>query len=441
MSGGLVRSIVAGGLAERIGLRAGDRLLAIDGHPLRDSIDFQFYTAEERFRLVYDRDGRHNEVDVEREPGQEMGVAFEADIFDAVRLCNNDCLFCFLKGLPAGMRSSLYLKDDDYRLSFAHGNFITLANLTERDWRRLEEQRLSPLNISVHATEPALRRRILRNPKAPDIIDRLRRLADLGIRVNTQVVLCPGVNDGPHLQRTIDDLATLYPAVQSIGIVPVAASRHAEAAFSDDDQRATAACTPEYARNIIRQVAPRQRDFRRRLGVDLVYLADEFYLAAETRLPAAARYDGYPQYENGIGMSRALLDDWRRVKRRLIAKGTPIVRYQKVTLACGTLIAPLLRSVTDQLASMLGIEINVVAVGNRFFGPRVSVSGLLTSADIVESLQRAPQSDLFVLSRHALDHDSVRFLDDGTPAGVEAALRGRVVFASTITELLHEISA
>jgi putative radical SAM enzyme (TIGR03279 family) len=435
--GGAVREVAARSLAHRIGLQAGDRLLAVDGRPLRDAIDFRFYAAEERFCLRFARDGRESEIEVQRRPGEGLGVEFESAIFDRIRTCNNNCFFCFLKGLPRGLRTPLYLKDDDYRLSFAQGNFVTLSNLTDADWRRLEEQRLSPLNVSVHATDLELRRRTLGNRKAPDVVGQLRRLGELGIRVNTQVVLCPGLNDDEHLERTVRELAQLYPTVQSIGIVPVAASRHAWARAGDEEKRWLAACTPEYARQIIGQMRPWQRELRQRLGVDLVYLADEFYLAGGVRLPAARRYDGYPQYENGIGMTRALIEDWRRLRRRLAANSEALPSAKKMTLVCGTLIAPVLSSMASEMTALSGMETQVAPVENRLFGPRVTVSGLLAGGDIVEALRGRDLGDLVVMPRHSLDHAGALFLDGVTPDDVGAALATPVAFASLMSELLR----
>jgi len=436
-AGGTILHVAPESLAERTGLRPDDRLLAIDGHPLRDAIDFHFYAAEERFRLTFRRGGREMDVEVERRLGEDLGVGFESTVFDRVRTCNNDCFFCFLKGLPAGLRASLYVRDDDFRLSFSQGNFVTLSNLTAADWLRLDEQRLSPLNVSVHATEPDLRRRMLRTRRAPDVVEQLRRLGDLGIRVNTQVVLCPGLNDGEHLARTVHDLAQLHPTVQSIGVVPVAASRHAWAQAHVEEKARLGPCTPEYARRVIAQVRPWQRDFRRRRGVDLVYPADEFYLAAAVRLPASSRYDGYPQFENGIGMTRSLIDDWRRLRRRLATGNFPRPDHRRMTLVCGRLIAPTLSRLASELASLVGIDVRVVPVENRLFGPRVTVSGLLAGADIIEALRGHELGDLVVLPRHALDHAGALFLDDVTPDDVSAALATPVAFASTISDVLH----
>jgi putative radical SAM enzyme (TIGR03279 family) len=439
--GGLIRATTPGGLAERVGLRPGDRLLAVDGRPLRDVIDFQFHAVEESFRLTISRDGEVIEIAVAKRPREELGVEFAEAVFDGVRTCNNDCLFCFLKGLPPGLRPSLYLKDDDYRLSFCHGNFVTLSNLTARDWQRLAEQRLSPLNVSVHATDPDVRRRLLDNPRAPAILDQLRRLAALQIRVNAQVVLCPGLNDGDHLVRTVHELAELYPTVQSIGIVPAGVTRHAEETLTATVRQHLPACTPAYARQLIRAVRPWQRAFRRRWGVDLVYPADEYYLLAGGRLPAAAHYDGYPQYENGIGMSRSLIDDWRKTRRRLRSQGRADYRTQRVALLSGTLIAPILQGMARELAALTGIDVAVVPVESRFWGPRVTVSGLLTAGDIVAALREAPPADLIALPRASLDYAGLRFLDDGTPAEVEAAAGTPILFAHNLSEVLRHLSS
>ncbi|MDI6858047.1 MAG: DUF512 domain-containing protein [Dehalococcoidia bacterium] len=431
--GGLI-SAVRGGLAARAGLQPGDVVLEIDGRPLRDVIDFQLYAAEDAFRLTLRRDGRRVNIAATRDRGEELGIEFAQPVFDAVRTCNNDCFFCFLKGLPEGMRPSLYLKDDDYRLSFYHGNFVTLTNLTESDWRRLAEQRLSPLNVSVHATDPKLRQRMLGNPRAPNVMGQLRRLAALDIRVNAQVVVCPGVNDGKHLERTISDLSALYPHVQSIGVVPVGMTRHQQPRVASGETPVIAPCTPPYAAALLAQVRRRQREFRRRLGADLVYAADELYLLARRPFPAASRYDGFPQYHNGIGMTRALIDDWRRLRRKL--RRAPLEpNARSALLACGTLIAPVIQKIAAGLATATGVDMRVRPVESEFWGPRVTVSGLLTASDFIRGLRDAPCADAVFLPRASLDHAGERFLDGGTPDDLRDALDAPVVFVDNATEL------
>jgi putative radical SAM enzyme (TIGR03279 family) len=306
--GGVIDSVREGSLADEIGLIPGDRVTAIDGRELRDLVDFQFLAAEERIALEVVRGDEALVIDLEKDPDEDLGIEFQDAAFDGVMTCNNSCFFCFLKGNPKGLRKTLYVKDDDYRLSFFHGNFVTLTNLTEDDWARMAEQRMSPLNVSVHATEPELRRYLLGNRSAPDICDQLRRLGSVGIEANTQVVLCPGVNDGAALDRTIDDLTALYPTVRNVSVVPVGATTFAEERI----ERGTHAdevegCTPEHARAIIEQVTPYQRRLRKQHGRTLVYLADEYYITAGAQIPPASHYDGFPQFENGIGMARSLI--------------------------------------------------------------------------------------------------------------------------------------
>jgi len=434
--GGLIDAVRAGSLADKVGLRAGDRVTAIDGRALRDAVDFQFYSAEEAIELEVVRGGEPEAVTIEKYADEDLGIEFQDAAFDGVRTCNNGCFFCFLKGNPKGLRKTLYVKDDDYRLSFFHGNFVTLTNLTEDDWARLEEQRLSPLNVSVHATEPELRRYLLGNKKAPDIVEQLRRLGAMGICANTQVVLCPGVNDGAALERTIDDLTALYPTVQNVSIVPVGATSHAEErierqAHGDEVEEVSAG----HARRVMAQVAPYQKRFRRELGRTLVYLADEYYLLGGGDPPPAAHYDGYPQFENGIGMARSLIEDWGKARRRI--DGGAAYTAERVTMACATLIAPTLQRLAAEFAETTGIEVRVHALENTFFGARVNVSGLLVAQDIERELRGRDLGDLLVLPRYALDYTGGRFLDDGTPAELQRALGVRIAFASTMREVLQ----
>ncbi len=435
-TGGIVQAVRPGSLAEDAGLRAGDRIVAINGRTLRDAVDFQFHAADETLDIAIVRDGEAAAVAVEKHPDEDLGVDFQDAAFDGVRTCNNACFFCFLKGNPKGMRRTLYVKDDDYRLSFFHGNFVTLTNLTEDDWTRLAEQRLSPLNVSVHATDVELRRYLLGNRTAPDICAQLRRLGDLGIQANTQVVLCPGVNDGVALDRTIEDLAALYPAVQTISIVPVGETSTAEERIARGAHAVeTAELTAGYARSIIAQVRPYQRRFRALHGASLVYLADEFYLAAGAPLPSAARYDGFAQYENGIGMARSLLEDWHRTRRRtarLSGARTP----RRVSFVSGTLIAPTLAGLARDFGDATGLRASVHAIENRFFGPRVNVSGLLVADDIASQLAGKDLGDLCMLPRYALDYTGARFLDDTTPGQLQDALGVPIAFASSMSGVL-----
>ena len=453
--GGVVDAVRPGSIADEAGLRAGDRVVSIGGRALNDAVDFQFLAADELIELEVVRAGEATIFEIEKEADEDLGIGFQDAAFDGVRQCNNSCFFCFLKGNPRGMRKTLYVKDDDYRLSFFHGNFVTLTNLADADWDRLAEQRLSPLNVSVHATDIELRRYMLGNKTAPDIVEQLRRLGTIGIAANTQVVLCPGVNDGAALAQTIEDLSALYPTVQSISIVPVGATETAEdriarGVHADEVEGITGA----YARGVVEQVSAYQKRFRRETGRTLVYLADELYLAAAVDVPAAAQYDGFPQYENGIGMVRSLLEDWRRARRgksglRLGSQGLAResrngherhgigVRPRRLTLGCGTLVAPVMVRVAEEFERDTGVRVNVRAIHNDFFGPRVNVSGLLVARDIEAQLRGTDVGDVVALPRYALDYTGARFLDDLTPTELQARMGVPLVFASTMGELLQ----
>ncbi len=470
-NGGLVDAVEAGSIGEAAGIRPGARVLAANGRVLRDVVDYQFYTAEPVVELrVIEPEGGERTYTIEKWPDDEIGLAFAETTWDGVRICANTCFFCFLKGLPKGMRRTLYVKDDDYRLSFLHGNFVTLTNLTDADWSRLEEQRLSPLNVSVHATETDLRRRMLGYADAPDIIGQIRRLGALRIQAHTQVVLCPGINDGEHLDRTIAELGALYPTVQSISIVPVGATMQFEQRMSMVHKAIdeTRACSPAYARALIRQVTGWQRRLRARHGASIVQVADEYYLTAGARIPAADWYDGFPQYENGIGMTRTLLDDWHRTRRRLRAAGkagaglydgdvtgapnrgvppshgadtTSIAGSPRLTVGCGVLTAPVLVALFAELDTLAGTASRVVGIRNEHFGPRINVSGLLSAKDIIATLEREDLGDVVVLPRTALDYFGRKFLDDGAPADIERVLGKPLLFASSMSEVAEGLES
>lgn len=435
-AGGVVAAVAEGSLAAAAGIEAGDAILEIDGRALRDAVDYQFLAAEPeitaRFRKA---DGAEDLVVFEKHPDEDLGLAFERATWDGVTVCDNQCFFCFLKGLPKGLRKPLYLKDDDYRLSFLHGNFVTLTNLTEDDWARLEEQRLSPLNVSVHATDAALRRRLLGNPRAPDVLAQLERLGALGLRAHTQIVLTPGVNDGEALERSLRDLTALHPTVQTVSVVPVGASPRLEERALERDGLTLPPPERDYARRLIAVVRRYQRACEAAHGRGVVQCADEYYLAAGRPPPAARRYDGFPQYENGIGMTRWLLDDWRRLRRRLRARPEPGLAGRRVALACGTLIAPVLERLAAELCAETGVEASVHPVPNELFGERVNVSGLLPGEGLTRALAGV-EADLAALPRTSLDYFGERFLDGLTAEEATARLPMPAAFVSTLGEVV-----
>lgn len=422
MYGGELANIHPGSIADELGLQPGDVLLTINNRKLRDVIDYRFYSSVDFVRLFVQRGEDHFFCDVEKETDETLGIEFTRPTFNPIRQCANACPFCFVDQNQEGMRESLYIRDDDYRYSFLFGNFVTLSNLTPSDWRRLEEQRLSPLYVSVHATDPELRRKLLGYPEAPDVLEQLARLRELGIQVHAQIVLCPGLNDGEYLERTLDDLAALYPTVLSIAVVPVgltkfrggsvhAGGRHNRIIASQADTPVRTFSAAE-ARPVVRQIDKRRSEFRRRFGTNLVFASDELYLLAGKQVPSSRSYEGFPQIENGIGMVRLLLEGWKHARPRLPNRlSTP----RKVTVLCGTLPAPVLREAATEMESACeGLSVSVVPVGNEFYGPSTNVSGLLVGRDIMGSLWEAEDSDLVLIPRVALDNDGRRFLDGVT---------------------------
>jgi putative radical SAM enzyme (TIGR03279 family) len=409
--GVVVSAVRARTPAAAAGLAPGDRLLAINGHALRDAIDFQFHGSEDRLELTVEREGARRGLRVVC-GGAPLGVTLEAPRPGEISTCANKCVFCFIHQLPRGMRKSLYVKDDDFRLSFLHGNYITLTDLSEAELARIEEQRLSPLYVSVHATDPALRWELLGRPRvAAEILPRLERLAKARIRMHAQIVLCPDWNDGAQLERTVRELAPLHPHVATTAIVPVGLTAHRERLPS------LRTLTDEEARALVTTVHGWQEEYLARLGSRFVFLGDEVYLQASAPLPEADAYEGFLIAEDGIGLVRRFEDGFARSARR---RQRGELRAPRVTVVSGALYAP-------RLARLLGalpdVQARVVAVPNTHFGGSVSVAGLLTGGDIQRHL--AAQGDLgeavLVPAVAVRDGDGV-FLDDVTPADLAREL-------------------
>jgi putative radical SAM enzyme (TIGR03279 family) len=403
--GVVVGAVRAGSDAAAAGLRAQDRVLAVNGTSLRDAIDFQFHASDAVLKLDVERDGLRRPLTIVRARG-DLGVELVPPRPGDIATCANKCVFCFIHQLPKGMRKSLYVKDDDYRLSFLHGNYITLTDLDEAAFERIVEQRLSPLYVSVHATDPGLRHRLLGQPRrAAEILPRLERLAKARIRVHAQIVLCPDLNDGPHLARTIGELAPLHPHVATAAIVPVGLTRHRQRLPQ------LRALTPPEAAALVETVEGWQRDLLARLGSRFVFLADEVYLTAGRPLPASSAYEGFPVIEDGIGLVRRFEDGWRRsLARRRSRRVT-----REVTVVTGEMFA---RHLAAALATLDDAHrARLAAVPNDFFGRGIGVAGLLTGVDIQRHL--AARGDLgdavLVPAVTVRDGDGV-FLDDLTPA-------------------------
>ena len=422
-----IHAVEPGSPAAEAGVEAGSTLVSLNGRPVRDALELRFAETAARIDLVWqDGDGRAREVTIEKPDDLPLGVEVDALKMQA---CNNKCAFCFAHQNARGMRRALYFKDDDYRFSFLNGNFATLTNLSEADMARIVEQRLAPLYISVHATEWALRNEILGNPKAPNVLEQIGRFAAARIAMHTQVVLCPGINDGAHLARTLEDLRHFHPFVETVALVPVGLTQYRE--------RLPVLRSPdaEYARGLLAWAAPRRRQCLKEIGTRFAFPSDEFYLLAERPFPSARTYEGYPQLGNGVGGSRKFLEDFRRWDRRLPAS----VRGRRLTVVTGALAVPVLAGVIARLNRIAGLHVRLVPVANTFFGGSVACAGLLTGSDILRTLERDQRQlgeEILIPSVCLKDGEDV-FLDDirlgdvglrlGRPAvRVEATARGMV---------------
>ncbi|MBQ0134090.1 MAG: DUF512 domain-containing protein [Clostridiales bacterium] len=374
----------------------GDELLAINGNPIHDVLDYKFYAYDELLTLRF-RDA--GEIEVEKDEGEDLGLNFEDYLMDNATHCANKCVFCFIDQLPKGLRDTLYFKDDDARLSFLTGNYITCTNLTERELQRICELRVSPLNISVHATDGELRARMLRNRRGAEIMDILRRFADAGIEMECQVVVCPGWNDGAQLQKTMEDLAELYPAVNSVSIVPVGLTCHRQGLTELQPFDA------ESALATVKQVEAFARVCLERCNTLLFYCSDELYLKAGLEIPPEEDYEGYPQLENGVGLLRLLEEEFRYALENEDERPA-----RPFSVATGVSAAPFLQ----KLCALAGANARVYAVENDFLGHTVDVAGLLTGGDLLRQLRGKDLGEFLLIPLVMLRHGEGVFLDDMT---------------------------
>jgi len=432
--GGIISCIEPDSIAEDLGWCVGDEIVGINGHQLHDVIDYRFYSTDEDLRIVIRRGDETLEYELEKDFDMPLGVSFDEVLFDGIRTCGAHCIFCFVEQLPKGLRKPLYVKDDDYRLSFLDGNFVTLANVTEADLSRIVAQRLSPLYISVHTTDPELRRSML-GREGPDILAQMETLAEGRISLHTQIVLCRGINDGDHLRRSIRDLARLHPTVESIAIVPAGLSAHRR------HKTPIPGIDAQYSGEILDRVKLAQRFFRAQIGTRLVWAADEFYLSAGRPVPAAMAYEGFPQIENGIGLVRKFKDSASRSLRALPERFAKPMRVSTVT---GRLAYPLVREWADSIGRE-DLRIEVFPIANRLFGEMVTVTGLVAGRDVIDQLRGKDLGDALFIPSVCL-RDGV-FLDDVSVSDVESALGCRVLaveplphrFVRTLVEVSEEL--
>ena len=411
-------------------VRPGYSLESINGSPVQDVVDFRYKTSEERVEIRFlDDVGKPIDFRFDDYSALDLGLTLDDH---RIKFCKNDCIFCFVMQQPQGMRRTLYFKDEDYRRSFTHVNFITLSNTTEADIARIIEQRLSPLYVSVHATDDKLRRCMLRNERLAPIVPRLKYLTENGIIVHSQVVLCPGINDGPQLEKTIDDLSSLYPGVRTLAVVPLGLTKYRE------NLSKLRTYNRDEAKNIIRSVGKIQRRFLKEIGSRFVWVADEFYIVADETLPSRSHYEDMDQFENGIGMVREFITNFNRRRQHL----KNLCRDRRVLMLTGASAFPIWkRDLLPYLKEKLRISVEVALVPNQFWGEMVTVSGLLTGQDLLRfARSRKDEFDVVVLPPNCLNGDDL-FLDNLTLSQFQETLGlpvliGRYDLAATLREAL-----
>lgn len=392
--------------AERLGLLPGDVLVSVNSHRLRDPLDFMFYSSRDSVEIEVKRYGENFNISAAREEGREFGIDFKPL---KAMTCRNNCIFCFVKQLPKGLRKTLYVKDDDYRMSFLYGNYVTLTNLRNEDKKRIIEQRLSPLYVSVHSTSKGLRNKLLENVKAPDILKEIKFFTDKKIRLHTQIVLCPGYNDGKELQKTIHDLCSFYPYVSSLAVVPVGLTMHRNPAIKPVEK--------EEARDAVKIIESFQKRFKKKHGDPIVYGADELYIKAEIPFPPLKDYGDFSQIENGVGMVALFMNRIRKLK---IPKLN--LRKKRFLTFTGLSFYPFLKRFIKPLNTE-GINVDLIPVENRFFGTSVTVTGLLTGKDVIKTLfDRIGGQEMVLVPDVVLKDGEDMFLDDFTLKDMEEAL-------------------
>ena len=432
--GQLIKGCQMGSIAAELEIAAGDRLVDIDGQPVRDVFDYRLRQLAEALTLrIEHADGTVVDYEIEKDEDEDLGLEFEEALLDECTHCHNKCVFCFIDQLPKGLRKTLYFKDDDLRLTFLTGNYVTLTNITDQELDRLITYRFSPMNISVHTTDPELRVRMMKNPQSGQILPRLQRIAAAGIALNTQIVLCPGWNDQEALEKTLHDLAALRPSVQSIAIVPVGVTRFRE----ENNLPPMRPFTAAECQAVLETVQRYQTRFLQEADSRILYASDEFYLRAGWPLPAADDYDDFPQLENGVGLVRSFLDEWQQHSAATIGYDKPFT----VDVVCGVSAAKVLAPLLTDL-SIPNLTVRLVPVVNDFFGHHITVTGLLTGRDILRSIQSLPgERQGLIIPGIALRKGEAIFLDGLKPSYLEEALGIPVrtaFFAEDLLNLLKE---
>ncbi|MBO4904905.1 MAG: DUF512 domain-containing protein [Lachnospiraceae bacterium] len=420
----LIKSVEKGSIAEEMGVEAGDALICIDDQPVEDVFDYRFMIQSCELSVVIRKpDGEEWELDIEKDESEDLGIEFESGLMDEYRSCRNKCIFCFIDQMPEGMRPTLYFKDDDSRLSFLQGNYVTLTNMNDHDIDRIIRYRLSPINISVQTTDRELRCKMLNNRFAGKALDKIKKLYDAGITMNAQIVLCKDVNDRQHLRQTLTDLLEYAPIMQSVSVVPVGITRYRDGLYPLKKIEKDDAID---ALNIIDEIAS---DAYKRFGIHFAHASDEIYILAERQLPPADEYDDYPQLENGVGMLRLMSDEYDSAYMRLkhdIDSGLihPDDYRMKFSIATGMLAKSYVEEATAKICSLFNnVSFAVYAIRNDFFGENITVSGLITGRDIIQQLSGCDLGDHLLIPESMMKADEEIFLDNVTVADLEGALQ------------------
>lgn len=421
MSMTAIRAVDPKSPAHRAGVRVGETLKSINGHKIVDVLDYKFYSYDHRLELVLEEpDGTVRTLLVRKSEGEGLGLEFETYLMDRARSCANNCIFCFVDQMPAGMRPSLYFKDDDARLSFLMGNYLTLTNLSQREIQRIIDLRISPINVSVHTTNPDLRVEMLKNKRAGEAIDTMRRFAQANITMNCQIVSCPGINDGPALDRTLKDLAEMFPSVNSVSVVPVGVTKFRQGLYPLKPY------SQEKAAALIDQVETFAAEHLQQKGTRLVWCSDEFYLLAGRGLPSEDYFEAFTQLDNGVGMLRLLTEEFGRALN--LMEPEEMLGSRPFSIATGVSAARFLSALVDQArAKCNGISGRVYPIVNHFFGETITVAGLVTGRDLMEQLRDKPLGERLLIPANMLRSGERVFLDDVSLDDVERELNVPVI--------------
>lgn len=411
----IVKSLMPGGIGEEMGIEPGDKLLAINGNEIQDVFDYYYYEESEELLLLIEKpDGEQWELEIEKDEDESLGIEFDQSLMDEYRSCRNKCMFCFIDQMPKGMRETLYFKDDDSRLSFLQGNYITLTNMSDHDVERIVKYRLEPINISFQTTNPELRCKMLHNRFAGDALKKVDILYQGQIEMNGQIVLCKGVNDKKELERTIRDLTGYLPYLKSVSVVPVGLTKYRDGLYPLEP------FTKEDAKEVLSVIHRWQEKIYKEYGMHMIHAGDEWYVLAEEEVPEEERYDGYLQLENGVGMMRLLFNEVQEALSKVTGDG----RTREISLATGYLMYPYIGKILEEIRKKFpNITTHLYAIRNEFFGERITVSGLITGGDLMKQLKDKPLGERLLLPCNMLKIGEPVFLDDFTLQEVEDSLQ------------------